>query len=153
MTRAGWIALAFSLSLSLAACATGPGVSPRAREEGAALWAQGKGLLLKVEKELGLDQPVSERGVGMGMLTSQQFADLTKARLDLRDAVMQDPGAPWAPEAMFLAARTLDYGLLQQFPRAIEEYLDVAARFPETIEGKTAAARALLLKERFSNSP
>jgi hypothetical protein len=149
MRRAGHLFLV--LALALWSCAGAPKVSSQTREEAAGLFTDGKGLLLKVEKDLGLDRPGPR--VGMGLLSTQHFADLTRARLELREAAMLDPQAPWAPEAMLLAARTLDYGRLQQFPRAIEEYLDVAARFPETSEWKTAAARALVLRDRFGDPP
>jgi hypothetical protein len=135
------------LSVWIPACATTPGAAAASGPEKA--FARGKALLLATEAALGLDrEPVN---VGMGALTSQQYTDLTAARVDLLDAAAGQPGAAWEPQARLLAARALDYGRLQLFPRAIEEYRELTRRFPDSPEAAVARTRVDALSSKFDD--
>ena len=86
---------------------------------------------------------------GFGFLSERQVSNLTAARDDFLAAGDLAPQAPFAPEAFYLAARTMDYGYLQLFDRALELYRWCFTSYPDTDPAANSRERYENILQKF----
>lgn len=85
----------------------------------------------------------------MGPLPEGIVTMLVAARDDLLAAADRDPQKDYAPEAYYLAGRSMDHGFLQDFPGAMELYQWAAKTYPGSRFGQRAADRRQVLRDRY----
>ena len=115
--------------------------------DAAELFKLGRAYFLTAFNEIELSR--GENHPGMGSLPERTVKMLVTARDNLQAAADRDPGKDFAPEAYYLAARSMDHGYLQDFHKAMELYQWAARTYPGSEFGQKAADRYLDLRDRF----
>jgi len=86
----------------------------------------------------------------MGYLPQPTADLLIISRDSLLAAADRQPDAEFAPEALYLAGKTMDHGFLQDFTRAMETYRWTASTYPDSEFGSMAAKRYQELLEKLN---
>lgn len=88
---------------------------------------------------------------GSTELQEHQIDPLRKALAYFQKSYEMSPDSEWAPEAMYAAALTQDYGCLNRFKAAAETYKLLLERYPDSPLVTGAESRAKILKGSFGN--
>jgi tetratricopeptide (TPR) repeat protein len=88
---------------------------------------------------------------GASELQEHQVAPLRKALEYFQQSYETAPDSEWAPEAMYAAALTQDYGCLNRFNDAAETYQLLLERYPDSPLVSGAESRSKILKGSLGN--